>query len=155
MANIVNEAPKKPPIPMSEQTRIIEYVVELVKNSSIFAGIPVSLNFVDASRDCVCVRLGSDNYKTAEYIDGTYEAQISFTVIYRRLNVSDLNERLDAIDLVNRFGEVLESMEEFTTGIAGVEVNSISQREPAGLIYRDNSGIEDNGTSFVLIYDKN
>lgn len=154
MATVVNQNAPKPPIPVSEQTKIIEYVVDLVKKSDIFARLPVHLNFIDATKDCICVRLGSDNHKTEEYVDGSYEAQITFSVIYRRLHVADVNERLASIDLVNQFGEYTDELVDFNADIPGVDIFSISQKETAGLIYRDDSGIEDNGASFVLLYNK-
>lgn len=155
MGVVVNEEKKHAPIPVAEQTKLINYVISLVKKSSIFAGVPVSLNFIDSSRDCICVRLQDDTYKTAEYVDGSYEAQVVFMLVYRRLHVTNVEERLNVIDLVNQFGEEVEAIEEFDTGIEGVDINSVTQKSPAGLIYRDNSGIEDNGAVFILRYDKN
>lgn len=155
MGVVINDSKKHSPVPVAEQTKIINYVMSLVEKSDLFTGIPVSLNFIDSSRDCICVRLQPETYKTAEYVDGSYEAQVTFLVVYRQLHVSNVNERLAAIDRINSFGEKVDGMEEFDTGIEGVEVNSISQKDSAGLIYRDNSGIEDNGATFVLRYDKN
>lgn len=154
MAIVVNQEAQKPPIPISEQTKLADYVISLVEGSEVFAGLPVSLNFIDATKDCLCVRLTNESYKTAEYVDGSYEGQIVFSLIYRRLNVSGVDERLSAIDLVNQFGEAL-SEQEFITEIEDVEINSISQETPAGLIYRDNSGVEDNGANFILRFDHN
>lgn len=155
MGVVINEGKQHAPVPVAEQTKILNYVMSLVEKSDIFDGIPASLNFIDASKDCICVRVQPETYKTHEYVDGSYEAQVTFLVVYRQLHITNASERISAIDLVNRFGEKLESMEEFDTGIEGVEVNSISQKDTAGLIYRDGSGIEDNGATFVLRYDKN
>ena len=155
MANVVNQNGNKPAVPISEQTRLIEFVIELIKAMPEVSELQVNLNFVDASHDMICVRLSKDTYKIAEYVDGSYEAQLAFSVIYRRLHVTGIDERLAAIDLVNRIGSALEAIEIFDTGIDGVEVSCISQKESAGLLYRDSSGIEDNGASFILRYDKN
>lgn len=153
MGVVINDAAKKPPIPVSEQTRIVEYVMDLVKDSFVFQDIPVSLNFIDSSRDCICVKLLEDSFKTAEYIDGSYEAQVAFMLIYRRLTVDGVDERLNAIDMVNQFGESMEEMEDFISDLPGITINYIHQREPAGTVYRSESGIEDNGAPFVLNYD--
>lgn len=155
MANVINQNSSKPAVPVAEQTRLIEFIIELIKAMPEVGSLPVSLNFVDTSTDMICVRLSKDTYKIAEYVDGSYEAQLAFSVIYRMLQVTGVDERLAAIDLVNRIGGALEAIEVFDTGIEGVEVSCISQKESAGLLYRDNSGIEDNGASFILRYDKN
>lgn len=154
MGAVVNSDKKHTPIPVAEQTKLIDYIMSIVKNSSVLNGIPASLNFIDSSKDCICIRLQDDTYKTDEYVDGSYEAQIVFLVVYRRLHISSVDERLEAIDLINRFGEEVGAIESFDSGIEGVDITSVSQRDYAGLIYRDNSGIEDNGAVFTLKYDK-
>lgn len=157
MATIVNDTSnnKQSLIPVSEQMLLVNYVIELVKKSGIFKNLDIKLNFLSSDKDCICIRLFDDATKTHEYIDGSYEAQIIFSLIYRRLSVNGVSERVNVIDLINQFGVYCDTIEEFKFDNDMVYINAITQQTNAGLIYRDDSGIEDNSANFVLRYDKN
>lgn len=156
MANIVNDTSvKQSVVPISEQMLLVNYVIDLVKKSGIFKNLDVKLNFLSSDKDCICIRLFDDATKTHEYVDGSYEAQIRFSLIYRRLSVNGVSERVNTIDLINQFGILLDNTDEFKIDSETIYINSISQQTNAGLIYRDDSGIEDNSANFVLRYDKN
>lgn len=156
MATIVNDNSQKQLIvPVSEQMLLINYVIDLVKKSDLFKNLDVKLNFLSSEKDCICIRLFDDATKLHEYVDGSYEAQIRFALIYRRLSVNGVSERVNAIDLINQFGMLLDNIEEFEMLNNTIYINSISQQTNAGLLYRDDSGIEDNSANFVLRYDKN
>lgn len=157
MATIINDTSsnKQSLIPVSEQMLLVNYVMELVKKSGIFENLDVKLNFLSSDKDCICIRLFDDATKTHEYVDGSYEAQIRFSLIYRRLSVNGVSERVNAIDLINQFGMYCDTIEEFEFDSDLIYINTITQQTNAGLIYRDDSGIEDNSANFVLRYDKN
>ena len=156
MANIVNDTSKKQSVvPISEQMLLVNYVIELVKKSGIFKNLDVKLNFLSSDKDCICIRLFDDATKLHEYVDGSYEAQIRFSLIYRRLSVNGVSERINAIDIINQFGMYCDTIDNFEFSNDLIYINSIAQQTNAGLIYRDNSGIEDNSANFVLRYDKN
>lgn len=142
-------------VPVSEQMLLVNYVIELVKKSDIFKNLDVKLNFLSSDKDCICIRLFDDSTKTHEYVDGSYEAQIRFSLIYRRLSVDGVSERVNTIDLINQFGMYLDTIDEFDIDSDTIYINKIAQTTNAGLIYRDNSGIEDNSANFILIYDNN
>lgn len=156
MANIVNDTGKKQSVvPISEQMLLVNYVIELIKRSDIFKNLDVKLNFLSSDKDCICIRLFDDATKLHEYVDGSYEAQIKFSLIYRRLSVNGVAERINAIDIINQFGMYCDTLDEFEFDDDLIYIDSIAQQTNAGLIYRDNSGIEDNSANFVLRYDKN
>lgn len=156
MANIVNDTSKKQSVvPISEQMLLVNYVIDLVKESGIFKNLDVKLNFLSSEKDCICIRLFDDATKLHEYVDGSYEAQIRFSLIYRRLSVNGVSERINAIDIINQFGMYCDTIDNFEFSNDLIYINSIAQQTNAGLIYRDNSGIEDNSANFVLRYDKN
>lgn len=156
MANIVNDTSKKQAVvPISEQMLLVNYVIELVKKSGIFKNLDVKLNFLSSDKGCICIRLFDDATKLHEYVDGSYEAQIRFSLIYRRLSVNGVSERVNAIDIINQFGMYCDTIDEFEFDADLIYINSITQQTNAGLLYRDNSGIEDNSANFVLRYDKN
>lgn len=156
MATIVNDTSvKQSVVPISEQMLLVNYVIELVKKSCIFENLDVKLNFLSSDKDCICIRLFDDATKTHEYVDGSYEAQIRFSLIYRRLSVNGVSERVNVIDLINQFGMYCDTIEEFEFNDDTIYINTITQQTNAGLIYRDDSGIEDNSANFVLRYDKN
>ena len=48
-----------------------------------------------------------------------------------------------------------DTIEDFEFDDDSIYINTITQQTNAGLIYRDDSGIEDNSANFVLRYDKN
>lgn len=156
MATIVNDTTNKQAlVPVSEQMLLVNYVIELIKDSGFFKNLDIKINFLDADKDCMCVRLSDDNVKTHEYVDGSYDAQIRFSLIYRKLNISGVSERVNTIDLINQFGIFLESLDYFEFEHDTINVDSISQLTNAGLIYRDSSGIEDNSANFILRYENN
>ena len=157
MATIVNDTSsnKQSLVPVSEQMLLVNYVIGLVKKSGIFENLDVKLNFLSSDKDCICIRLFDDATKTHEYVDGSYEAQIRFSLIYRRLSVNGVSERVNAIDLINQFGMYCDTIEDFKFESDLIYINTIAQQTNAGLIYRDDSGIEDNSANFVLRYDKN
>lgn len=157
MATIVNDTSsnKQSLVPVSEQMLLVNYVIELVKKSGIFENLDVKLNFLSSDKDCICIRLFDDATKIHEYVDGSYEAQIRFSLIYRRLSVNGVSERVNVIDLINQFGMYCDTIEEFEFNDNTIYINTITQQTNAGLIYRDDSGIEDNSANFVLRYDKN
>lgn len=155
MATIVGETQKQINIPVSEQMLLIDYVIELIKKSGIFGNLDVKLNFLSSDKDCICIRLFDDATKTHQYVDDSYEAQIRFSVIYRRLSINGVSERVNSIDLINQLGHLFDTTDEFEIDDDTININSISQQTNAGLIYRDDSGIEDNSANFVLRYDKN
>lgn len=157
MATIISDKSnnKQSLIPVSEQMLLVNYVIELVKKSGIFKNLDVKLNFLSSGKDCICIRLFDDATKISEYVDGSYEAQIRFSLIYRRLSVNGVSERVNAIDLINQFGMYCDKIENFEFDSDTIYIDTIAQQTNAGLIYRDNSGIEDNSANFVLRYDKN
>lgn len=146
---------KKSLVPVSEQMLLVNYVIELIKKSDVFKNLDVKLNFLSSDKDCICIRLYDDSIKTHEYVDGSYEAQIRFAIIYRRLSVNGVLERVNSIDIINQFGMYLDTIDEFEFSDESIYINSITQTSNAGLVYRDDSGIEDNGANFILLYDKN
>lgn len=155
MATVIGETQKQIDVPVSEQMLLVNYVIDFIKKSGLFKELEVRLNFLSSDEDCICIRLFDDATKTHQYVDGSYEAQIRFSVIYRRLSVNGVSERIDSIDIINQLGSLFDSTEEFEINDDTIYINSISQQTNAGLVYRDNSGIEDNGANFILIYDKN
>ena len=156
MATIVNDNSQKQLIvPVSEQMLLINYIIDLVKKSDLFKNLDVKLNFLSSEKECICIRLLDDATKLHEYVDGSYEAQIRFALIYRRLSVNGVYERVNAIDLINQFGMYCDKIEKFEIDDDSIYINTITQQTNAGLIYRDDSGIEDNSANFVLRYDKN
>lgn len=155
MATVIGETQKQIDVPVSEQMLLVNYVIDFIKKSGLFKELDVKLNFLSSDEDCICIRLFDDATKTHQYVDGSYEAQIRFSVIYRRLSVNGVSERIDSIDIINQLGSLFDSTEEFEINDDTIYINSISQQTNAGLVYRDNSGIEDNGANFILIYDKN
>lgn len=155
MATVVNDTGQKySQVPLSEQMMLVKYVIQLIKDSGVFKGKGIKVNFLDADKDCICIRLMDDNIKTSEYVDGSYDAQIRFMVISRHLNVSGVSGHINAMDEINQLGMLFDSIDYYDIENDRVYIDSIDQVSNAGVVYRDSSGIEDNGATFVLRYSK-
>lgn len=153
-AQVVMEDKQKNTVSVSEQILLVEYIIGIIKESGIFENLDIGLNFLSSDKSCLCIRVSEESMKTVEYVDGSYDADIRFVVIYRRLSTTGVVERASAIDKVNELGLYFDRMEDFDLS-PEYDIESIQQTTQAGLIYRDDSGIEDNGANFVLRYNKN
>lgn len=153
MATVVNKE-KKESVSITEQIKIIEYVKKLIEESNLFSGITININDISTTSDNCCLQLTSDAYKTSSFVDGSYEAEITFLFVYRRMNISNSAERLGVLDLVNQLGDYLNNIEEFDVEDSSYYIDSISQSTIASILYRDDSGIEDNGANFKVKYSK-
>lgn len=140
----------KPSIPVSDQGLILDWLLSKLNS---FAGLPVTteLNFLDTTGDCACIRVSDKSNKLESYIDGSYTGQLEFLFVLRYKSLATSDERITALDIVNNVGAYLGSIKE---NFSGVFINSIEQTSNASVIYRDASGIEDNGATFVLLFEK-
>lgn len=155
MATISGETSKQSFISVSEQMKLVTYVKSLIKSSGLFSQPEIEINFLETNKDSLCLRLTNNSRKSREYIDGSYEGEVEFMFIVRKLNIANNYERQEEIDKINQLGELLENKEDFELIESGLEINYIRQTLNAGLIYRDDSGIEDNAATFIINYERN
>ncbi len=89
-------------------------------------------------------------YKTAQYIDGSYEAQYQFGILYRSLP-TDSEERLDAESELNKLGEWAEE----NRPDLGDEKNvtTVQRTSSASLIARYEDKVEDYQILMTMEYE--
>ena len=90
-------------------------------------------------------------YKTAEYIDGSYQAQYQFALVYRTIPTST-EERMQADEALNAFGAWAESMTALTLG-TGLHPIKVIRNQPSALAYRYENGAEDHQIIMTLLYE--
>lgn len=146
--NVVNS------VPVSIQVLLINCIIKLIKESNIFGSLPVELNFLSGSADTLCVRLNNDSCKLHEFVDGSYEAKVLFTVIYRKQNISSTSERTHILDLINELGMFFEELDEIEIDSDMVYIDRVVQQTNSGILFRDASGVEDNGAIFEVYFSK-
>lgn len=152
MGSIVSDE-RKELIPVSHQMTVINWVLKHIRDSDLFKNIKIDLNFLSVGCDCACIRLSNNNVKLESYVDGTYTGQIEFMFVIRYLNIQDTKERVNAIDLVNSLGSYLSGVDDESIDDSSIVLNSITQVTNAGVIFRDDSGIEDNAATFRILYE--
>lgn len=90
-------------------------------------------------------------YKTAQYIDGSYEAQYQFGILYRSLPTTS-GERLDADSLLSEFGEwMVENPPEWLG--ENNRVTSVEQTSAASLVARYEDLTEDYQILMTIAYE--
>lgn len=89
-------------------------------------------------------------YKTAQYIDGSYEAQYQFGILYRSLP-TDSEERLDAESELNKLGEWAE--ENWPDLGDGKNVTTVQRTSSASLLARYEDKVEDYQILMTMEYE--
>lgn len=89
-------------------------------------------------------------YKTAQYIDGSYEAQYQFGILYRSLP-TDSEERLDAESELNKLGEWAE--ENWPDLDDGKTVTTVQRTSSASLLARYEDKVEDYQILMTMEYE--
>lgn len=89
-------------------------------------------------------------YKTAQYIDGSYEAQYQFGILYRSLP-TDSEERLDAESELNKLGEWAE--ENWPDLGDEKNVTTVQRTSSASLLKRYDDNVEDYQILMTMEYE--
>ena len=90
-------------------------------------------------------------YKTAQYIDGTYQAQYQFAIIYRTIP-ANASERLDADEALNAYGAWAETMTGLTLG-ENMKAIKVTRNSLSALTSRFEDGAEDHQIQMTLLYE--
>lgn len=91
-------------------------------------------------------------YKTAEYVDGSYDAQYQFAVLYRALPETS-GDRLSVDETLNRLGLWAEEREDKPVLGVGKRVAAVERDSTATLIARYEDGSEDYQILMRLLYE--
>lgn len=142
-------------IPISEQNKILTWLIQKIKSSNIFRNYEINFNDLKSDKSNVCILLLSGSTKSRQYVDGGYDATIPFQFIFRTLGSVTDNTRLNAIDLVNQLGMWLDENVHYNKEISGYTIYSVTQETQATIDYRDESGTEDASAQFRISYSRN
>lgn len=119
-------------------------------------GKPVDLiNFEFLQDDAECMTMSEIQgaYKTKQYIDGSYEAQYQFKVIYRSASLNSLDKRLKAIEMLNAFADWMGNAETTPMLGAGRIFKEIKTNSRASLFGRYADGTEDIQVLMTMNYE--
>lgn len=140
MAIIEQEQHNK--IPILEQAQLIEQIIERIKDFEPLKDYEILLNMSDNSKDCIILYLMDSSAKDRVFIDGSYEAHISFRVIIQKKYINTNEEVLESVDLLNQLGNYLEPIDKME-----IKEYNIYQIEQTS-IARPSNQVQD-GTRFV------
>lgn len=139
---------------ISEQNKILKYVIQKVKDSNIFGNLEINFNDLRTDVSNVGIILNSGSRKSRVYVDGGYDAEIPITVILRCIGEASDDRRLHNIDLVNQLGIWFDENIQRDKSVTGYTIYSVNQTNQANITYADESGIEDVGANFTIMYSK-
>lgn len=92
--------------------------------------------------------------KTRQYIDGSYQAQYQFALIYR-LQPEDGDSRLAADEALSKIGAWAERNEEKPALGAGMNVISVKRDSNAALLAVYDDGSQDHQILMTMLYEVN
>lgn len=98
----------------------------------------------------LCIAVVQSAYKTKQFINGGYQAQFQFQIVFR-LIADDVNSRLDADEVLNELGEWMENnVPEPPEGIARWKI----KRDTASAVMaRYDNNAEDHSISMTINYE--
>lgn len=116
------------------------------------AEIPIRLNYeyLESNGPSMALSIIQGAYKTSEYIDGGYLAQIQFKVIYRAQPKTN-DGRLDMDEALNQLGAKLTTSE-IDLGI-GILFGKIQFDSRSSLFRRYENGDEDHQILMTMTYE--
>lgn len=98
----------------------------------------------------LCLAVVQSAYKTRQYINGGYEAQFQFQIVYR-LIADDINSRLDADEVLNQMGEWAE--DNTPAPPDGISKWKIKRDTAAAIMARYDNNAEDHSISMTINYE--
>lgn len=93
-------------------------------------------------------------YKTRSYIDGSYQAQYQYRLLYR-LIAATTNERLAADELLNDIAAWAEARADKPQFGEGIKTLRITRNTVASIVARYEDGSEDHDILMTVLYEVN
>lgn len=101
----------------------------------------------------LCISTIQAAYKTKQFIDGTYQAQYQFKIIYRT-TATDADERITADEVLDQYGEWAETNSTLLRFTDGVHVVKKVKRDTAAALFARYEGdVEDHQILLTLLYE--
>ena len=98
----------------------------------------------------LCLAVVQSAYKTRQYINGGYQAQFQFQIVYR-LIADDFNGRLDADEVLNEIGEWMEN--NTPAPPEGISRWKIKRDTASAIMARYDNNAEDHSISMTINYE--
>lgn len=136
-------------VPVRERAEVARAVCEWLNT---FPEIPSRVNFDYLGESGIAVSTEQSAYKSRQFIDGSYEAQYLFQVIYRDAPTSD-DARLKMDELLTGVAEWIESSLPALGGRMTAQ-KAVCTSSPA-LSARYDDGVEDHQLAVTLTYEVN
>lgn len=141
-------------VPGAEQVQVVRALLEWLNQ---YDGLPlvvkkIEAEFLPAESSGICLTTSTAAYKTQEYINGAYTAQLQFALAYRTTPTNS-NQRLNAMDVLTEIAAWAESREDLPQLGELKTPISIERTSPAVMIARYEDGSEDYQILMVFIYE--
>lgn len=144
----------QPSVPISEQVKLINWLVDKIKTSNIFKNYEVIFNDLRTDESNVGIMLLPGANKSRQYVDGGYDGSIPFAIVFRSVNVNSEDTKLAMLDLVNQMGIWFSENISSNKEIVGYCVNDVEQSTIAVINYADDSGLTEASAEFKLEYSR-
>lgn len=100
----------------------------------------------------LCLSTIQATYKTKQYIDGKYQAQYQFKIVYR-LTATTANERLSADEVLDNYGAWAETHTPLPHIADNIRVLKIKRDTSSSLFARYDGDVEDHQILMTLTYE--
>ncbi len=100
----------------------------------------------------LCISTIQAAYKTKQFIDGSYQAQYQFKIIYRT-TAKSADERMSADEVLDAYGAWAEANADSLTIADGFRVRKVKRDTAAALFARYEGDVEDHQILLTLIYE--
>ena len=144
----MDEEQRRTLVSAEEQKQISRAVLEWLNT---YPDKPKRIDFEFLNKTSgMCITTVQTAFKTRQYINGGYQAQFQFQIVYR-LIASNVEERLAADELLNDFGEWCEN----NPPELAENINRWKVRRDTGasIMGRYDNGAEDHTIQMTLIYE--
>ena len=100
----------------------------------------------------LCISTIQAAYKTNQFIDGTYQAQYQFKIIYRT-TAKNADERMTADEVLDKYGAWAEANSGSLVIADGITVKKVKRDTVAALFARYEGDVEDHQILLTLTYE--
>lgn len=100
----------------------------------------------------LCISTIQAAYKIRQFVDGTYQAQYQFKIVYRT-TAKNADERIAADEVLDAYGAWAEASAGRLTIGEGITVKKVKRDTAAALFARYEGDVEDHQILLTLIYE--
>lgn len=100
----------------------------------------------------LCISTIQTAYKTKQFIDGSYQAQYQFKIVYRS-TAKNADERMNADEVLDAYGAWAEANADGLTIADGIRVRKVKRDTAAALFARYEGDVEDHQILLTLTYE--